>query len=247
MAGASRPIRSALILLMLIGGLAGCGGGGGDGASSGGAASPIVVSLTPASVTASFPSGRQSLNPPTLSVSATVSNLPTTPIHALIVEDKPVLQPGTHTLTRNPNGTFSASLLLNQDLAVGRHTGTLMLKLCQDAACSLPYAVSGGELPYDVTVSPGIGLTAFVNGIARSTPLLLRDGDLLALQASQPVSWSTGSGGVAAFNVSSSSTSWSATMRYSISTPGNTGTFTVFAVTQSQPTLMTAISISLTQ
>lgn len=249
MAGGSRPIRSMSILMMVIAGLTGCGGGGGDsgnsgGSSSGAAEGPVVVSLLPRTVTHYFQSDRQSPEIPVVSVHATVSNAPTTPVYPVVLEDKPVLQPGLHSLTLNPNGSFSASLPLNPDLPVGRHTGTLTLLLCRDPACASTYAVSGGELPYEITVTPGVRIEVLVNGVTRSGFLSLRDGDVLSLQTSQPVRWMVNPLGAEAVNQVSTSTNWSATVRYTRTNPSVAGSLLIFATAESGAMNSVTVSVA---
>jgi len=224
----------------------GCGGGGDDSTSP--APSNMQVSFTPSSINATFPEKGQSLSAPELTVTATIQNLPSTQVYSRILENTEVLRAGAHPVFKNADGSFRALLPFNTQLAAGTYTGHLTLQLCQDSACVSPYAVSGASLPYALTVTPGIQITATVNGVPMSSiPFTVKERDVVSLQSSIAVSWGTSTGGAFAENIKSTATSWTGTMRYAMSTPGGIGSCEVQALTLTAPQARLGTLVLVTQ
>lgn len=219
----------------------GCGGG--DSAP----AFATGVSLDPASAALTYPEKNQALDNPALTVKATLRNLPNAVVYPRIVADAQVLSSSLVTAVKQADGSYNASLVFNPGLAAGRYTGNLTLQLCQDSTCASQYAVSGGVFPYVLTVTPGIQISATVNGVAARPPLAAKDRDVVVLQSSVPVQWVTSSGGASSQNVTSSSTTWSGTLRYSLSTSGGTGQYGVQAFTTGTPQARLVTDIFVTQ
>ncbi|TFV90283.1 hypothetical protein E4K72_21040, partial [Oxalobacteraceae bacterium OM1] len=170
---------ASLSAVVLCSTLAGCGGGGGGGAAGATSSGTVnaaasgtgfTVSLTPASINASFPAEQQALQlpyPPNVDITASVvPSSVSTPVYVYLVDPAGVLVLGKQTITKDSAGHYSAKLLFNQSLPAGTYTGKLQLQICQDAACATPYAVTGGTLPYTITVTPAIAISAKINGVA---------------------------------------------------------------------------------
>lgn len=225
--------------------LIGCGGGGGGGSGQ----PTTTLTLNPSPVSATFPGNNQALNFPSADIIASVSPAITTSVYATIIDNAGVLSPGAVAVTPNGNGTYTVRLIFNKSLATGTYTGVFTVRLCRDSGCASPYDLNGGSLPYSLTVTSGIQIVgATVNGVTVSpVSLNVRDGDIVTLQSDIPVGWSTLNSGVIISNQSSSSTVWSATLGYGISTPGSTAVLNVVASTSSTPTAQKITQISLTQ
>lgn len=237
-----RFVRLLTACAVLLAVMVGCGGGGGGGSGA------VSVSFSPSAISSSYASGGQSITPPVANVTASVTNLPAGTVYVYVLEDAAVLAPGAYTVTRNPDGTYAVSLPFNTSLAAGTYTGNLTLRLCRDIACTSEITVTGGRIPYSVTVTPGIQISAWVNSNPVAlTALQVRGGDVLSLQSTLPVSWSVASGGVNVTNQMSTTTSWSATLVYGLSSPGGTGTLMVTATSSGTPQAQKVVSISLTQ
>lgn len=236
--------RSIFIAAILLA-LAACGGGGGGNSND----SAITLTLNPSTISATFPGNNQSLSIPGVDVTATVSPAITSSVYVYIVDSAGVLVQGATTITSNSNGSYTVRINFNKSLSPGTYTGNFTIRLCKDSACASEYALNGGRVPYTVTVTPGIQIvSATVNGVSVSpTSLNVRDGDVVTLQSNVPVGWTTAQSGVIVSNESSSSTLWSATLGYGLSTPGGTAQLSVYATTQATPTAQKVTQIFLTQ
>lgn len=232
----------AAMALCLIGAMAACGGGGGSDSTS-----STQVEFTPAKAELTYYEKGQSLNPPTLHVSARVTNPPSGTVHVRIVQDKQVLHTSTVTAFRQTDGTYAADLPFETTLTAGQYDGTLTLQLCPDSACTSTYPLQGGTLPYSLTVLAGIQFTATVNGAAKTAPYALKDGDVLAVTANMPVSWTTLTSGGFAQSVTTTSTTWTGTVRYGVSTPGGEGALIVQALHQPTPQAQASLTVTVTQ
>lgn len=238
-------LRSLAITATLA--LAACGGGGGTASPS------TTVALDPPSVAVSYPGENQALNTPDAKVTATFTNLPAGTLYPVVTADKPVLARAE--ATKTSSSTYSADLQFNSSLAAGTYSGTLTLKLCTDPQCGGTVALAGGTLPYTLTVTAPIKLTASVNGapvtIVRGQSINIKDGDHVAVQSSVPVFFTTTQSGVRGDNQASTATTWSGTLSYGLSTPGGVGYYTVEAFTpQSKPgenQARTSVEFALTQ
>jgi hypothetical protein len=124
-------------------------GGGGDGSTPGDLNSPIAIRFNP---TTAQENVTRSGNLYTMLVTARLSHAPSGPAYAYVIADAPVLTPGATVVTRNADGSYTASLPVAASLPSGVHTGNLTLELCKDAACTQPYALTGATLPYVITV-----------------------------------------------------------------------------------------------
>jgi hypothetical protein len=146
----NRRIAGAFVAVIAF---AGCGGGGSDGQAD----NTIHVTFNATSLT--FPtwddwpaSGAY--------VKATVSPLPSQQPYVFLLDSGSAFVPGTAVVTALGGGTFGMMVDINPALAPGEYRGTLTVKLCHDPACTQPYALSGGTLPYDITVLHAVpGLT----------------------------------------------------------------------------------------
>lgn len=229
------------ISLMLAAGLISCGGG--DPAKE----TPIAVNISPSTLTATYVGNGQSLNQPYAHINATLTNLPSTPIYAVITQDRRLLQYDKYAIFRSLDGTFSTDLLFLGSMEPGHYQGNFTLNLYKDKEFTSPYPVTGGTLPYDITVTPGITFTASVNNISANistgAALNVKAGDVVQLQSSLPVGWSTAEGGAYADSVVTTSTSWKGTLRYGVSTPGSTGFMTVQGMTPNPPQFSASVSI----
>jgi outer membrane protein assembly factor BamB len=134
--GWSRHLAASLMSVLL----AACGGGGGSG-------SPLSISLTPSTVSASFVQGTVYSFTESAVVKGTVSGA----VYVLIVDTAGVLQPNV-SIQQQSATLYSASLATTPDLAEGTHSGSIQVKLCSDTACSTQYG--GTSLPYTLTVLP---------------------------------------------------------------------------------------------
>lgn len=218
----------------------------------------INVSVTPSSVREVIAGGGGlSGGRTSLTLMATVLNPPTTPVFAFLVGPD-VLLPATQPLFgagKNIYGNYFFSF--NTSLAPGDYKGDLTIKLCSDSGCATQYTVEGGSIPYDVTVLPAPEISVLINGVARTSPkpqnFNVKDGDVVTLQSSLPVSWGTAQGGVGSTILSSTSTTWKAKLQYGLSTPGGVGSFSVTALTlkdpsaPSNPQTQTEVGFLLTQ
>jgi len=203
-----------LALLPLLLGLFACGGGGGSSA-----APAFTLHFTPGQLTAQFFHNQTYLqntyaNPVTAGVTGTIDPLPSGTLYVLIVVDAPVFvgDPAVSVLGGN---AFSLSLTPDTNLAAGTYTGNLTIQLFQDATATNPYSVTGGTLPYTLTVDPELTVTATIDGVPAgvvfsssntavtsingstiywnpaqpAAAVDLTPGQVLELQASVPVTW----------------------------------------------------------
>lgn len=147
--------RIASAVLVITAALAGCGGDGGgqDGQDQTDGTLQITYSPNPiAFSTWQDWSGRQAY------VTATVRPVPAELPHVYVLDSGAVFVAGTVAITGVGSGSSSASfragLPINNGLAPGAYQGTLTVKICRDADCTQPYALSQSTLPYDITVLP---------------------------------------------------------------------------------------------
>jgi hypothetical protein len=207
------PGNPRLALLPLLLGLAACGGGG-SGSSPG-----FTLRFTPGQLAARYFHNQHHLQntsePPVVaSVTGTIDPLPSGIVYVVVVEDLPVFQ-GTPSVTLLGGNAFSLSWEPDPGLAPGTYTGNLAIHLFQDAALTQPYSVTGGTLPYALTVDPELTVTATIDGVpagavfsSSSTAVTdinlntiywnpsqpgaaftLAPGQVIELQASIPVTW----------------------------------------------------------
>ena len=228
----SKLASTSLFGLILSIGLLSCGGGGG-GSSSGAQSGPAIsVDISPTSIAYAYPAGHQGLNTPRVSATVTISDMPGTPIYPVIAASSNILAPGPCYFTNNGNGVFTGTVGFNQDLPAGVYAGSLFLNLYMDSAHTSPYTVTGGTVPFTVTVTPAIVLTATINGVPASlSSLNVKSGDNVEVDSSIPVDWFTTSSGGIASNVTSTQYKWTGKILYGISTSGGQGLLNLNAQT----------------
>ncbi len=146
--------------------------------------------------------------------------------------DKQTLYGGTATYSN------ISPIVFKFDFPAGVHTGNLQLHVCSDKTCAIEYPVTGGALPYELTVLPRPKITASINGVPvadSKVTMALKAGDTVDLHSDMPVTWSTASGGVIVSGEVQTSTDWHAVLGYGVSGSGHTGTLTVNATTPFDP------------
>lgn len=148
-------MKSKAIVALLGVALAGCGGGGGGGGSGSGGTTNVQgmqLSFTPGTLQASFYQGE----PPTITVSAKAGGtLPAagTTVNLRVTDSQGVLEPNVQ-LVQTDATTYSATIEVAQTLGVGVHTGSIVIRGCQDdpLVCAKPVAGSPWNLSYSFTV-----------------------------------------------------------------------------------------------
>jgi hypothetical protein len=164
MRASPRPPRP-IALLPLVLGLLACGGGGG-GAGPG----PLyTLQFTPGQLAAQYFHNQQRLlntyaPDVTASVTGTIDPIPSGTLYVVIVLDAPVFL-GNPSVSLLGGNAFSLSLTPDVSLPPGTYTGNLTIQLFQDAALKKPYPVTGGTLPYALTVDPELTVTATIDGV----------------------------------------------------------------------------------
>jgi hypothetical protein len=210
-----RSGRTAPLLLTL---LAACGGGGGGSEPS----PELTVHFATDQLDARYFHGQHYLTntylaPVSLIATGTVDPVPQGPAYVQIVLDAPVFE-GDVGFDASPPNSFSLTFRPLTGLAVGTYTGTIELKVFQDAAMTRPYRVAGGTLDYALTVDPELTISVKIDGVTQSesfssshfavtdynpggygtiywrdtTPgasFTLHPGQLVELEASVPVTW----------------------------------------------------------
>lgn len=144
-AGAALAVTVALVA---------CGGGGDGGGGDG----PLQVTFSPASIV--LPTwddwfGRHA------TVTATLSPLPSGGVYVYVLDSAATFSPGALSVYPVPgsSSSFWTNVPVKDGLAPGDYLGTLTLKICKDAGCTQPYALSRSTVPYDVTVMHAIAGT----------------------------------------------------------------------------------------
>jgi hypothetical protein len=185
-------------------------------------------------------------------ISCTTGNLPNTPVYAFILQDHDILGYTQQEIYSKGGGAFGANLRLNTALAPGIYTGGLQLVLAKNSDGTSPYVVSGGTLPYTLTVTSGITIQCKVNGAAvnlqQSYPgqpftTSIHNGDLVQLVSSVPVMWGSSQGGAMVSNQVSTTTSWQANVLYGGAAPTGYGVYDVNALTYPSPQAQVIVSI----
>lgn len=213
---------------------------GGSGGGSGTLGSPVGAVFSPAVAKATVAESG-GLSPGLLgvqSMSVTLSGAQTSNLYVFL-EAPDSIYPSRQTLY---GGTVTYSnispIVFKFDFPAGVHTGNLQLHVCSDKTCATEYPVTGGMLPYELTVLPQPKIAASINGVPvanSKVTMALKAGDTVDLHSDMPVTWSTASGGVIVSGVVQTSTDWHAVLGYAVSGPGQTGTLTVNAITPFDP------------
>lgn len=229
---------STLILALFTALLFGCGGGGDTG---GGNDQPVDTNI-------SFSNDKITLNyvstptgTITVLVSAQAAPLIKDQFYPLVVDKAGVLASTKINATINAaTGAFTAPITFKGSLAPGIYNGTLELILCKDPACANRYNIRGGILSYSLTVTA----TTFnftkvtVNGVAtQASRPSVKSGDVVSLQTDTPVTWTygtvvnAGQTTTKVSNITTTPTTWTATITNTAATPDVIGSVIVFGKT----------------
>lgn len=211
----SRRILASAALTLLVS----CGGGGGGGSTN------VSVSFNPPSITATaFQQQAGAVNAVqdasvdvVMSISGTVSG----PAFALVQDTGSAFSGSPISVIQETSSSYRATLKPNAALPPGQYSGTLVLRLCKDAACSQEYSVGDGTLAYRVTMLPQMQVTVLVNGAAAGTmlsggtPMFLSvaDGSTLEIRSNVPIeTMASDPGGIVTVNPASTGAAWKAVL-----------------------------------
>jgi hypothetical protein len=85
-----------------------------------------------------------------------------------VLDSAATFSPGALSVYPVPGtSSFWTNVPVKDGLAPGNYLGTLTLKICKDAGCTQPYALSRSTLPYDVTVMHAIAGTTPPTGVVK--------------------------------------------------------------------------------
>jgi hypothetical protein len=145
----------------------------------------------------------------------TISPVPATAPSVVAVVDRAIF---TSILIEYTGGSgFNVRAMLDPEYPAGTYSGTVAFQLYEDAAHEVPYQVTGASVPYQVTVDPELTLQVAIDGVtvhstisssstavtqinlgtiywnpaAPSSSFSVRPGQVIALTASVPVSWTS--------------------------------------------------------
>lgn len=153
-------LRAAAALSVALLAACGGGGGGGDGDAS------HSVQFSPSPLTARWLDSHVAVEPVT--VTATFGSLPAGNIYPVVLMDEPHFVSEAVAVRRLSGTTFAVDLTPKAGLSAGVHTGSLTLQLCKDAQCASTYPLTGGSLPYQLTVSAALAVSIKVNDVVVS-------------------------------------------------------------------------------
>lgn len=221
---------SSFFLLIALLLLTACGGGGGGGGGT------IAISYAQtdgkiAGIVGHHPFGIG------FNVTATLSSVPSGAVFPVVVASSSVIQTGPTTVAKNPNGSYTASLTTASSLAIGVYTGTLTLHLCKDSLCKSEYTLSGGTLPFTITVIaepaftltstafPGPGTPSTV-AAASGTFYSIVAGTNVSLTSDTPVVWTMTNNAASLHNLTSNTTNIAGVATNDLPSTGNTFTIT---------------------
>lgn len=217
----SMAVGTSLLLVALPACQGGTGAGGGGG--GGGDAPQLDIHFATAQITSRFFHGQQyltntSTRPVVIQVNGTVAPVPQGQLYVRIVLDAPVFDSNVG-LDVFPPDSFELYFTPLMDLQPGTYTGTVTVQVFQDAAMTKPYRVTGGTLPYVVTVDPELTVSVKIDGVlqpetftsshfavtyfnnigygtiywdgatAPASSYTLHPGQVVELEASVPVTW----------------------------------------------------------
>lgn len=194
----------------------------------------VHVAFNPATLRKSIGQGDTLTTGMTFLVS--FSRAPDGPWFPRVQAPAPAFEPGVLVVGSSATATM-LSLTPYCGLDPGEYTGTVTVDLCRDEACTATYALSGNTVPYALTVSPGLLVTASVDGVpepgfktlcgvgglggsvGRLYDFSAVSGQTVALASTVPVTWSASLGevgcGLTLNAVSTTETSWTATIESS--------------------------------
>jgi hypothetical protein len=128
--------------------LTACGGGGGGTSDPG-----TTVSFNPNPLSAACIQNQAGLDYSVTVVATFGGTLPTGIVYVVIAFDNPGFTTFMNIL---PSGNiYTAQLSPDSALAPGTYTGNVTVHLYKDSSFTSEYPLSGGTLPYTVTVTPG--------------------------------------------------------------------------------------------
>jgi hypothetical protein len=174
-------MRSTVVALLCLA-LAACGGGGGGGGGDNTPAT-VSVSISPASLNASFTAG-QSVP---VSVTATTSGAVNQTVFVTIVDTAGVVAPGV-TIVPNSNTSYAVTLSTSPNLTAGTYTGTLRVNVCYDSGCSQHLGNSPLNVPYTFQVAAPNTYSATPTNVTLSQTVGAATQVTLTLTASQALS-----------------------------------------------------------
>jgi len=147
---AFRVYSSAGLSIVSLALILACGGGGG-GNNSG-----ITIYKDQPTISASVFQGQGTYQNSTITptvLAGTYSPVPAALLYPYVTASAPGFVALDSTVDIYNNGTFSASFTPDSSLAPGTYPGTISVKVFQDAAMTIPIAVTGGSVPFTVTVT----------------------------------------------------------------------------------------------
>jgi hypothetical protein len=169
-----------------------CGGGGSSAAVDTG---PIDVTFAPTTARTCWQPANTSNA--TLSVTATLSRVPTDIAAVKVIVPPGDIDPNSVQIT---NGAAANLFVFTAHpynlIGLGLHAGTLAFELCKDLACTSKHDVRGASLPYEIQVVPDPVLIVSVGG----SPLTgaggsypVASGATVSITSDGPVTWGQGS------------------------------------------------------
>jgi hypothetical protein len=174
-------IRYAAATLLCLS-LAACSGGGGGG-GGGGAPSGPSVSISPASLSATFTAG-QSVP---ITVTATTSSVVNQTVFVTIIDSVGVLTPNV-TISANSATSYAVTLFTSPSLAAGTHTGSVRVNICYDAGCARHLGNSPLNVPYTFQVAAANRFSATPATLTLSQPVGASTEASLSVNPSQSLS-----------------------------------------------------------
>jgi hypothetical protein len=217
--------------------LVSCGGGGGGGSTSG----PTALTLTfQNQAQANAYQGEGFVGGPGLRMATLIGNCspaPTTAVFPVISFDAQGFAPLLTSATADPSGNFTINLGPDTALQPGVYTGNMGVQIFHDINHTSPYQVTGGQVPFSVTITPM--LTLSLNGGGSFTTqnhnlqALITSGNLVDLASNLPVTWSYQVGtGLVVFNPGAgvSTTLWTGTVALAAQPTTTTGVLTATAL-----------------
>jgi hypothetical protein len=224
MAGATGRLSRILGIALMAVAVGGCGGGGGSGGGEGQGQADVSVSfrtdaVKAAAVQGSQPPGDHMHDPSRVVLEAEVTGNVTGTVFAFVRDAGTAFASSSIHIEQAGPSVYRATLRPNVTLSPGTYTGKLILQLCKDAGCAQEYSVSGGSIPYEVTIYAQLQATVLVDGVPSGTvtagglpvELQMGDGSSVQITSNLPVQivYSSGPGFVTVTpDPASTPTSW---------------------------------------